>query len=448
MKIAQVALHMMMLCSLAGCQVLTGRSDLHLVEDPPTPPNELDAGPSPDTGAAGSGGVDSGPPAAGSGGREEPTSEGGASGVVGASGSAGGMPIVVPPPPPQPPSQPPAPPPMKNGELCTKNEECSSSKCDRNGKGESHCYGGVALNAGCSDDFDCTAASTCVKKTVGDSKGVCVDAQHQCDMKSECAFDVALSACQLGQYCADKPVDFNACVQQGCSITGFSDMTCDETKGIFDNLNANKCCPNAGFPGGECIVTTQCGCESSQKCDVTTASGFTTCGPAGTVAPYARCTRDSDCRAGYGCIGDVCERYCSGPDTTECGTGNACSSINSSGAAIPGAFSCTRLCDPVNPSSTASPFLGCGAGAGCWPTKDGFSDCTASTATGTSGAPCMNSNGESDSTLCAPGYVCGGSSGCVRFCHSSTDCATGTCTSFSTKLYASSVEIGYCNITN
>jgi hypothetical protein len=340
--------------------------------------------------------------------------------------------------------------PKKNGELCTKGDECSSGRCDRNDKGESHCYGGVAINSGCSGDFDCTVNSKCAKRTINDAQGVCVDMRNECDMKSECLFAVSVSACQLQQFCQVKPVDFNACIQSECSIDGYSDMTCDAVKGLFDNLNTSKCCPNPGFTGGDCILSTQCGCPSGRKCDLVDESGFTRCGSAGLTTPGSLCAQSSDCLPGYGCIGGVCKRYCSGSDSQECGSDNVCNSIGSGNDPIPGAFYCSRVCDPVNPTSSAQPYSGCGAGAGCSSDPSGHSDCYAGSATGTLGASCATANGQGSSSLCAPGYYCSVGNTCLRYCHvgSTSECSAGTCVSFSTKEYAGTAEIGHCSTTS
>lgn len=214
------------------------------------------------------------------------------------------------------------------------------------------------------------------------------------------------------------------------------------------------------LPESKCNLTSQCGCPSDQACYVIEASAARTSiecrkpDPA-PAEPGSICMSPTGCAPGYGCIGNVsgnsrmgsvCTKLCTSANDSSCGAYNDCRRIDANNATAPGLFACTRLCDPLNPSTSGAPYARCGPGVACLAAGDGHTDCSADVGTGTQGAGC-----ESPAS-CAPGYTCVDGSGtnsksCVRYCHvggASGECASGTCRSLNPKLHAASQEIGGC----
>jgi hypothetical protein len=216
------------------------------------------------------------------------------------------------------------------------------------------------------------------------------------------------------------------------------------------------CTPPAA--GGTCDTSPQCGCPG-QACSVTDfTTGATSCVAAGTTPDFGNCTGNGvgQCRAGSTCVDGVCSPYCG--SLSDCpGANRDCFQVSgSTGAAVPGFKVCTQFCDPVSPTLNSGTYQPCGAGVHCFPDTTGVSSCygPAATSGGQQAAYCDDVSGSGgDPTLCAPGYACVGSTffDCKKFCHvgSNANCtgsAAGlTCTPFSTKQYAGSVELGFCN---
>jgi hypothetical protein len=215
---------------------------------------------------------------------------------------------------------------------------------------------------------------------------------------------------------------------------------------------AVACMPPAG---SACVVYPQCGCSASQSCDITDTTGHGVCVVAGATPNWYNCTGSGQCMKGSSCVHGVCTPFCAsvGAPSADCSSGAAeCYNLqDTNNANIPNDKVCTNNCDPVNPQN-ANGFSPCGPNVNCWPDTDHFAWCLGpTTATGTQGADCTNTAGNAtDPTLCAPGYYClaGTFSGtCYKMCRKGTTnaCPSGqTCTSFSTKMYAGTPEIGYC----
>jgi hypothetical protein len=213
------------------------------------------------------------------------------------------------------------------------------------------------------------------------------------------------------------------------------------------------CVPPAGAGRGTCDTTPQCGCRSTENCDVTNLTqGTTSCVATGTAQPFHACNDATNpCPIGHTCFGGVCSPFCEGTTAVCSGVNARCVQVTSSGTPVPGYFYCTRTCNPVNPQQEDATYDACGPGVNCFPSSTRDSDCVGgSTPTGTQGANCVGTNGQGDSSRCAVGHFCrqptAGTYQCARFCsYPGGACGTGlVCSAFATKLYAGPNEIGVC----
>jgi hypothetical protein len=353
-------------------------------------------------------------------------------------------------------------------EACSTDTSCATGCCI-DGSCAAANYCACKANADCPSDCcaggRCAAAASC--KPVPDVTNLqCVEGSatystdifntlecnqcatsNCCDTWVDCQKD---SACMCAFKCLSAS-NIDACVTAcgGDGATKFDAFgTCwaGHCKDSCNIMPPCKTATQAGFAGGVCTTAPQCGCTGTDKCDVST-SGITSCGAPGSVPAGAGCTTDAACGIGYSCVGRVCAKYCSGVNSQECGTNNSCLGVQTNGQAIPGAFVCTRTCDPVTPTRTSGVYAACGSGARCNPSTNGHSDCHGPVGTGVQGSSCADTSGQADGELCATGYFCDtGSNTCSRYCHvgSTSECTVGTCGSFTTKKYAASVEIGGC----
>jgi hypothetical protein len=222
--------------------------------------------------------------------------------------------------------------------------------------------------------------------------------------------------------------------------------------GVTPDASTGVCSPPAG---SSCDTSPQCGCTGGQNCSITNfTSGATSCVAPGTTNDFANCTGNGvgQCKVGSTCVDGVCSPYCE--STANCpGAHRECQQVSgSTGAAVPGFKVCTQFCDPTAPTSSASPYMGCGPAVNCFPDPAGVSSCFGpTTAAGTQDQYCDTGFGtDGDSSLCAPGYACVGDTlfgfTCTKFCHIGASCGAGlTCTAFSTPQYAGTTQIGYCN---
>ena len=209
-----------------------------------------------------------------------------------------------------------------------------------------------------------------------------------------------------------------------------------------------------------CSILPQCGCASTDACDVDLSD---TMGTACRVilAPgqiTSTCDAASKCDRGFVCLGgnnSVCKKYCSAD--ADCGSprGQCVLDITGSGGQpIPDVPTvCSSNCDPVATGTTFCPtnfkcniFVATHNGQ-----NKNIVDCSPAGA-GKQGASCK-SNGMGVDSLCAPNFSCttvdGGTNfNCRHFCDktANTGCPAGTtCISFNPAFTIKGVEYGVCN---
>jgi hypothetical protein len=168
---------------------------------------------------------------------------------------------------------------------------------------------------------------------------------------------------------------------------------------------------------GTCDDFPQCGCSAGKNCDVTDLAGTTSCVNAGGIAAYGHCTDIGQCGAGYSCVGQVCKPFCTtSNDCPGVNDGAQCIQVtyddNGTTKPIPGMYTCTAACDPLQTNS-------CGGGAGCF-LAGGTADCVPA-GLGVGVGACA-----SDPFACAPGYVCLSDDSCRKWCRVGlNDCTSG-----------------------
>jgi hypothetical protein len=197
-------------------------------------------------------------------------------------------------------------------------------------------------------------------------------------------------------------------------------------------------------PSNACGVVAQCGCATSETCDVTDIQGAVACVPAGKAPMGHACTSTVGCTRGLTCVFGTCHAFCAtaGEACTEAGTG-ACAQVQSQGVPIEHLKVCRVRCDLRDP-------LGCGgatrAGTGvCVLAAEGQTDCVA-------GGARLEGQTCSPADDCGPGLVCvtaggGGESTCRRWCRvGQSDCGpVEQCAGFQTPALVDGVEHGVCN---
>jgi hypothetical protein len=160
---------------------------------------------------------------------------------------------------------------------------------------------------------------------------------------------------KLGDYCMVP--------QSGACST--RDGVCDEPKGTgqcLEGADQVDCCKRPA-PGGECDPVSQCGCETKPgtQCHYESLAPMTTCQPFGTLDPGSVCNpTNNQCPQGYGCILNVCRKYCAPDVANSCGAGGSlCIPYNDkNGAALTGIGACYVACDYTKSD-------GCHAGTVC-----------------------------------------------------------------------------------
>ncbi len=182
-------------------------------------------------------------------------------------------------------------------------------------------------------------------------------------------------------------------------------------------------------------------------------TGATSCVASGNTPPNYACTGNGSgqCQAGYTCVDGNCTLMCD-PTGAACpGQYSQCGGVSSGGTPIPGLYTCSHTCNPVNPGTASGPYGACGPGVNCFPSTNGSSSCVGPSGSGTQGSACDDVNLNPDQTKCATGYVCLTDSyyfnNCYRFCNVATqNCPSPYyCYSFGTQEYAASSEVGYCD---
>lgn len=193
---------------------------------------------------------------------------------------------------------------------------------------------------------------------------------------------------------------------------------------------------------GICDPVSQCGCPNDGNCAF--FEGKLACVGFGNAQPYSRCSGATDCTRGYQCVGGVCTKPCASVEDASCtADGGQCVQVEIQGKPVPGNFSCTRSCNPVNPQLKNDRFDGCGSGLGCT-TIDGHTQCIQSKPSAAAGASCQRDE------ECAQGFYCSVSNVCEQWCEvAGNDCAPGSkCAGFANKEFAgkgmNKAELGVC----
>ena len=211
-------------------------------------------------------------------------------------------------------------------------------------------------------------------------------------------------------------------------------------------------------PTSTCGIWPQCGCSgATPNCNVEDdTTGKASCAAAGTVPDWNTCTGNGDgqCGVGRSCVDGVCSPFCGA--VSDCpGSYRDCFQVqNSTPADITGMKVCSSFCDPTNPQSASGGHTACGANVNCYPGSDHIPYCLGPTTAGGTQDKSCGTNAP-DSTKCAPGYACVTISlfgtnvyQCQKFCAVgvSGSCPSSyTCSSFGTKQYAGTQEIGGCS---
>jgi hypothetical protein len=193
-----------------------------------------------------------------------------------------------------------------------------------------------------------------------------------------------------------------------------------------------------------CGVAPQCGCTSTDTCDLDSA-GNAACVAAGLTAMGRACSSTTSCGRGMTCVFGTCRPFCAVADAG-CGVQgtNVCTQVRlQDGGAIPNFKVCQVDCDLRDPNACGGTN---GAGtAGCVHDGEGRTDCE------TMGTVPEN-QACSAQARCAPGLICVYPAAqptnlrCKKWCRVgvNADCGGQTCTGFTTKAMVGSVEYGSC----
>jgi hypothetical protein len=209
-----------------------------------------------------------------------------------------------------------------------------------------------------------------------------------------------------------------------------------------------------------CDILTQCGCESTQACDIDISDiDGTACRAIdATGTETSACEGITSCDRGFVCLGPVggsaCKRYCD--DNLDCAQprGMCVIDITDGTNPIPGIPSvCSSNCNPANVAAG-----GCPAGFKCGlftQTHDAvtydIADCTLAGAGG-QGASCTGT-GVGDDSLCSANTLCttlnGTTFNCRRVCTASSggpECGgSQDCLSFDPPFMIAGTEYGVCD---
>jgi hypothetical protein len=194
------------------------------------------------------------------------------------------------------------------------------------------------------------------------------------------------------------------------------------------------------YPGASCGLDPQCGCSTSQTCDVTDLDGGVTCVTAGNGLPGHACVTTASCRPGLTCFNGACRAYCSTTGDAGCSdAGGPCIQLLASpDAGVPHDDVCEFACDLRNPAA-------CGAtgtiAAGCVPDSNGGTDCAL--------AGPVDVNGDCSVHACKPGLTCVQPNVCKAWCrvgHVPDDCPgdAGGCNGFAPPITVHGAEYGVC----
>jgi hypothetical protein len=364
---------------------------------------------------------------------------------------------------------------------CTKGYQCVSGVCGRacSGAADTSCVGDSARcrqlafeGAPVSGDYTCTRSCNPAHPQVDDARfdacgaglnctsygefSDCVSASETGTSGKRCAED---GDCAIGFYCSNIElcekwceVGTNDC-GSGATCTGFTTKTFAGKSVEFGGC----CTPPAG--NGPCDTSPQCGCPSTQRCDVVLGAGqpdgTTACVAVGTVAEFQTCMSPADCGKGFSCSDRMCKLLCDLTRPDSCrnySEYSTCSPVQVSGIDVPGWGVCTQVCNPAAPFATDTRFTPCVMGTTCRHLGEGETDCRRipdpTTAVGTQGSACDNGAGAADGLKCAPGHFCDiDELKCIQYCElgATNACPSGTtCQMFTPPTRVSTINLGFC----
>jgi hypothetical protein len=127
--------------------------------------------------------------------------------------------------------------------------------------------------------------------------GLCVDTEREHDHCGACG-----NACGASELCSA-----GTCIPCGAEGSICCGTTCGAGLACITNSSFGGTCRRAA----SCSPTAQTGCRAGEACYRSSSDGTLYCAPAGTGAPGAACTDDTDCAPGSGCDirGRVCRAY-------------------------------------------------------------------------------------------------------------------------------------------
>ncbi len=208
--------------------------------------------------------------------------------------------------------------------------------------------------------------------------------------------------------------------------------------------------PSSSCPTSPCDLHEQCGCNSTQACDIdfndlmgTACRGIATPGDDNDT-----CTANNQCDAGYVCLGDAsgrsCKEYCDAASDCDAPRGQCVIQLNDGTNDIPGAVVCSSNCDPAVTTNASCPSTwACDLFTATFETVDhDIADCRP-VGTAVQGQTC------SATVACAAGFTCvnTGSLVCARICKrpAGTECTGGTtCQDFTPVLTVGGQDYGVC----
>jgi hypothetical protein len=155
----------------------------------------------------------------------------------------------------------------------------------------------------------------------------------------------------------DISVDVHDAAKDTSETGGIDASTDSGMDALMDADAGNSCVP---FVSGVCNPNQQCGCGINQNC-VPDDYGYASCIMSGNTPDYSWCSRNEDCRAGAGCISNICHPFCD----NNCGPGGICQGVASSiNTMMAIANACLQTCDPVHPQNPDPGLYPCGPGLG------------------------------------------------------------------------------------
>jgi len=333
-------------------------------------------------------------------------------------------------------------------------QSCAPYQCATDGK---------SCRTTCSTDADCVAPNTCVNGSCGKKP-----------LGASCGADAECNS----TFCAQGKCCMTACsgTCKSCAVAG-SEGTCKNVPDGMDPLGQcnDGTAATCGLDGqcdgaGACrkyAVGTVCGMDSctagaqtvAGRCDATgtcAAGMLKSCSPyvCGTTTCKTSCATNSDCVAGYTCVGSVCTQKSNGSSCTmaiECSSGYCEGGICCNTGCAATCMTCaTGTCLAVAAGTAPTPATQCtdmggsscgtdgkcdGAGA-CRKyaagTNCGGAGCTGSTLSSPRSCDGMGTCRAATTSSCAP-YQCGTNNACKTTCTTSAaDCTMGnTCVAMS-----------------